>query len=535
MKTTLIDFREKYVPPFIQDKPQTRFERLRVWLKEPKIMPLHPQQVDKEGEGFYHDQKKYITHTQLDHANSAFYRVSLAEGIGLILVFNLFVFGLIDNWRETLIITLALMTAVYFLDLLFNVFLVIQSLVYDPQISVTNEELALPRDWPSYTIFCPLYKEYEVLPQFVKAMSSLDYPKDKLQIMLLLEENDPETIERAKSLNLPNYFQVVVVPHSFPKTKPKACNYGLKLARGEYLVIYDAEDIPESTQLKKAVLAFEKADPKISCIQAKLNFYNPHQNLLTRAFTAEYSLWFDLVLPGMQAVQAPIPLGGTSNHFRTHQLRLLHGWDPFNVTEDCDLGIRLSKSGLNTAIMNSTTLEEANSSFKNWLPQRTRWIKGYMQTYLVHIRNPKKFLKKQDLRSFVMFQIIVGGKVASMLVNPWMWIITALYFIARPILGPTIQSLYPAPVLYTAVISLVAGNFLYFYNYMIGCAKHGRYELIKYVFVVPVYWLGMSMAAYIALYKLIRQPHHWSKTKHGLHLDSANAVSQVNRLLNVQT
>src|SRR5581483_11735953 len=160
--------------------------------------------------------------------------------------------------------------------------------------------------------------------------------------------------------NLPNYFKIIVVPDSSPKTKPKACNYGLQFATGEYSVIYDAEDVPDPLQLKKAIVAFAKSAKNVICIQAKLNFYNPHQNILTRVFTAEYSLWFDLVLTGLQSIEAPIPLGGTSNHFKTQILKKIKGWDAFNVTEDCDLGLRLFKNGFSTAIMDSTTLEEAN-------------------------------------------------------------------------------------------------------------------------------------------------------------------------------
>src|SRR6185295_4474799 len=161
---------------------------------------------------------------------------------------------------------------------------------------------------PDYTIFCPLYRERAVLPQFIKAISDLEYPKDKLQVILLLEEDDRQTAAAAEKLSLPPYFETAIVPHSFPKTKPKAMNYGLSLARGEIITIYDAEDVPDPLQLKKAVLAFSRLGPEVICLQSKLNFYNPRQNFLTKIFTAEYSLWFDLVLPGLQCFNAPIPL-----------------------------------------------------------------------------------------------------------------------------------------------------------------------------------------------------------------------------------
>ena len=182
-----------------------------------------------------------------------------------------------------------------------------------------------------------------MIPQFTQAISKIDWPEDKLDVQLLLEEDDPETIKEATKMDLPKHFRIIVVPKGNPQTKPKACNYGLGHAKGEYAVIFDAEDIPDADQLKKAYLTFQKLkNDKIICAQAKLNFYNTRQNILTRLFSAEYALWFNLVLTGLQSIKSPIPLGGTSNHFRTKDLKMLNGWDPFNVTEDCDLGIRIA-------------------------------------------------------------------------------------------------------------------------------------------------------------------------------------------------
>ena len=249
---------------------------------------------------------------------------------------------------------------------------------------------------PVYTILVPMYKEPEVAQKIIRAVTDLDYPQDKLDVKLLLEEDDPETRAKIDAVKdqLPSCIEIIVcpkVPKGQPKTKPRACNWGLDKARGEYLVIFDAEDRPETDQLKKAVVAFrslEAANKKhVVCLQAKLNYFNARQNLLTKCFTLEYTTWFDLFLPGLHAFRIPIPLGGTSNHFRTDMLKKLGGWDPFNVTEDCDLGIRLARHGYATEILDSTTWEEANSQVGNWIRQRSRWIKGYFQTHLVHTRS----------------------------------------------------------------------------------------------------------------------------------------------------
>ena len=184
-----------------------------------------------------------------------------------------------------------------------------------------------------------------------------------------------------------------VVPPSHPQTKPKACNFALRFARGEYLVVYDAEDRPEPDQLRKVVATFRRSPPNTACLQCRLNYYNVNENWLTRMFTLDYALWFDQMLPGLERLGMPIPLGGTSNHFRIDVLRELHAWDPFNVTEDADLGIRLGQKGYRVGIVDSTTFEEASCRAGQWMRQRSRWMKGYMQTLLVHTRRPLHLIR----------------------------------------------------------------------------------------------------------------------------------------------
>jgi hypothetical protein len=495
-------------------------------LSPAKIFPFHKNIQKNKGIGFHYNGVEFVPHTDLPNRETAFISAFLEQRVLIVSFLSLITFSFIRDWHATLKFIIGSITVFYFADLFFGIFLIVRSFVKNPEIKITRNEIEKikEKDLPRYTIFCPLYKEWQVLRQFVNAISKLDYPKNKLQVLLLLEENDERTIEEAKKANLPEYFNVLVVPHSQPKTKPKALNYGLKYADGKYAVIYDAEDVPEKDQLKKAFLAFQKIENNTICVQAKLNYYNPNQNLLTKLFTAEYSLWFDLTLTGLQSINAPIPLGGTSNHFRVTELKKLKGWDPFNVTEDCDLGIRLAKRGYTTKIINSTTYEEANSNYLNWIRQRSRWIKGYIQTYLVHMRNPKQFiatLKKPDLLTF---QLIVGTKILSNFINPFMWLTTISYFLFRPWIGTTIESFYPPVILYLGVFCLVFGNFVYIYYYMIGLAKRNHYEIIKYVFLIPFYWWGMSIAAWKALYEMVYKPHYWAKTVHGLHFGSRKKI-----------
>jgi len=486
--------------------------------RRPHIIDPHTSE-SMIGAGLIHKGKRFITHTTLHPRTSALHVITAEQKFGIFLVLACVITALILETSTTAKVLVGILSLIYFADVVFNFFLILRSLHNPPEISISQDELKEinDKDLPIYTILCPLYKEAHVIPQFLDSISKLDWPANKLDVQLLLEEDDVESVAAVKEMNVPSYVRVVVVPDSQPKTKPKACNYGLSLATGEYVVIYDAEDAPDPDQLKKSYLAFAKVGPNIKCLQAKLNYYNPNQNWLTRLFTVEYSLWFDVILTGLQSIETTIPLGGTSNHFRTKDLLILKGWDPFNVTEDCDLGVRLFSQGFKTAIIDSTTLEEANSDFKNWLRQRSRWIKGYMQTYLLHMRSPIQLFKQQGIHA-LLFQLTVGGKIAFILINPILWVLTIAYFALYAYVGPTIEALYPPIVFYMAVISLIFGNFMFIYYYMIGAAKRESWTLMKWIYLVPIYWLMVSIAGAIALYQLIVKPHYWEKTIHGLHL-----------------
>jgi cellulose synthase/poly-beta-1,6-N-acetylglucosamine synthase-like glycosyltransferase len=397
----------------------------------------------------------------------------------------------------------------------YRVVLIDLSLARHAEIQVSQEQIAALSDeeLPDYTILVPLYREAESLPNLVKALEALDYPKSKLDVQLLLEEDDVETIDAAKALNLAPHFRLVVVSHSLPKTKPKACNVGLGFARGKYLVIYDAEDRPEPDQLKKAVAAFRGVESDVVCLQAKLNFYNQRQNWVTRWFTAEYSMWFDLSLPGLGSMRAPIPLGGTSNHFITEKLRELRGWDAHNVAEDCDLGIRLARRGFRTRMLDTTTWEEACSEWRYWIRQRSRWVKGYIQTFLVHNRRPLRLAKEIGWRNTVNFYLTVGGVFVGFLLNPIYWVLAVVWFVGR---WEPLTQLFPGAVFFLAATCLFLGNFVFVYTCALGCARRGLWDLVKYALLIPPYWFMLSIGAWKGFLQLLFRPHYWEKTKHAL-------------------
>lgn len=414
------------------------------------------------------------------------------------------------RWPIAAFITFNALSAFYFtLVIVFRFWLLL--LGWREKIEGAPLHILHDEDLPVITILLPLYRDAAALPLLAQHIDNIDYPENKKDVKLLLEEDDEETINEAIRLGLAQRYHLIVVPPCEPRTKPKACNVGLQLARGSLIVIYDAEDQPQQDQLRKAAAAFHGRDQSLACIQARLNYYNRTDNWLTRLFTLEYSLWFDWLLPALQKMSAPIPLGGTSNFFRTAILKAVGGWDPYNVTEDADLGLRLARLGYRVEVIGSTTFEEANCKTRNWLRQRSRWLKGYMQTWLVHMRSPQKIIAATGLRGFLAVQLFVAGNVFSALINPVMWSV----FVFGALWSPSaLHTLLPAPLMWLNLFALATGNFLFILTMAIGPLKRGWRELAPYALTAPAYWLLSSLAAYKALWQAVFRPHYWEKTDH---------------------
>jgi cellulose synthase/poly-beta-1,6-N-acetylglucosamine synthase-like glycosyltransferase len=421
--------------------------------------------------------------------------------------------------RATQIVLSAIVAFSYLAGVLFKFVVCMAGARRERELPITDDDVAALTDdeLPVYTVLVPVYREANIVADLIGNLGALDYPTEKLEILLLLEEDDDETRAAATAADCPVTITFVVVPRGGPQTKPKACNIGLFFARGDFLVIYDAEDKPDPDQLKKAFIAFRRADdagnPGLVCVQAALNYWNAEENALTRMFTLEYSFWFDYMLPGLEALRLPIPLGGTSNHFRTAGLRQLGGWDPYNVTEDADLGIRAAAMGYTVGVINSTTFEEANRAYGNWIRQRSRWIKGYLQTTLVHLRHPVLLVRQAGLRQAGAFALLVGGTPLSFLCAPPLYLMFALSFFLP---ASVLNSLFPGPILEISVVNLLIGNAMMVYVAMLGAFKRRRYRLVAWAMLNPAYWLMHSVASYKALIQLITRPHYWEKTTHGL-------------------
>jgi hypothetical protein len=334
-----------------------------------------------------------------------------------------------------------------------------------------------------------------------------------LDVILAVEADDAETrsaIER-RTARLPVSF--IVVPPGGPRTKPKALNAALPFARGEFVVIYDAEDRPEPDQLRRAYDAFARDGVQLACVQARLSIDNTEDGWLTRLFTAEYAAHFDVFLDRLSALRLPLPLGGSSNHFRTRVLRHIGGWDAYNVTEDADLGMRLARLGYRSGMIASTTYEEAPARFAPWLRQRTRWFKGWMQTWAVHMRAPLRLWREMGWKGFWTFQLVVGGNVLAALVHP-LFIVGFGIALGQRLTGGA--EAVPTATLAAYLVCLVGGYAVSALLCWLGLARRGLAHTAPVLWLMPVHWLLLSFAAWRALKQLAVAPYLWEKTEHGL-------------------
>ncbi len=379
----------------------------------------------------------------------------------------------------------------------------------------TAADSSAPRDdreLPIYTIICALYREAAVVEDLVGAIRALDYPPEKLDVKFVLEVDDHATHRALHDLNLGPPFEIIVAPPIGPRTKPKALNVALPLARGAYTVVYDAEDKPEPDQLRRALQTFRKGGTRLACVQASLTIDNTADNWLAGMFTANYAGQFDVFLRGLAALSLPFPLGGSSNHFRTTVLRKAGGWDSYNVTEDADLGIRLYRLGYRAAAIASTTYEEAPARFVPWLKQRTRWYKGWMQTWLVHMRRPGRLFRELTPAGAIAFQIFFAANVLAALIHPLFMagLGVTVYALPTPWANTVMEN--AAPIFATSLLSGYASTIVLD---VIGLRRRGLLGNAWVLILTPLHWLLLSVAAWRALFQLIYDPQRWEKTEHG--------------------
>ncbi len=368
---------------------------------------------------------------------------------------------------------------------------------------------------PIYTVMIALYREATSVAPLLQAIDALDYPREKLDVILITEADDDITRQAIARLRPMPHVQMLTVPAIGPQTKPKALNYALPFARGSYVAVFDAEDRPEPGQLRAALDAFDDQGQHVACVQASLCIDNASESLLSRMFAAEYAGQFDVLLPGLAGLHLPLPLGGSSNHFRTDVLRDIGGWDAWNVTEDADLGIRLARFGYRCVTFASTTYEEAPVRFGAWLRQRSRWMKGWMQTSGVHLRRPWRLWREIGAEKSLGVALIAGGNALTALAYPLL-LVEIVLFAGRAVVADNPSGFLVDTLMPLHLAAILAG---YLSTIIIGLMGLKRRRQLRHAWILllaPLYWGLLSIAAWRALWQLLREPHRWEKTQHAV-------------------
>ena len=363
---------------------------------------------------------------------------------------------------------------------------------------------------PVYSVIVAMHRESAVIPKLVAALNALDYPRAKLDIKLVIEASDAETLSAIVAQRLPPRYDVIVVPPGKPRTKPRALNVALDVARGELICVYDAEDEPAPDQLRRAAARFAE-EPTLDALQGKLTIANWRDGWLSFMFAIEYAALFELINPGLAALDLPLALGGSTNHFRAEALRRVGGWDAWNVTEDADLGLRLARFGVRVGALDSETAEEAPNDLANWFRQRSRWQKGWMQTTIVHTREPLRYFRELGLKKGVAGLTLVVGTVATCLLGP-AFFAEAIW---RGVEEMTTESRVSRLAdVYTYILMLTGMQALAL-PALVAMRRRGLRSYARALALMPIYYALISAATWVALYELIVRPFHWHKTEHG--------------------
>jgi len=367
---------------------------------------------------------------------------------------------------------------------------------------------------PKVSILVALYREADIAARLIRRLGKLDYPRHLLDIVLIVEAEDDLTRTALAQADLPPWMRIVVAPAGRVKTKPRALNYALGLCDGAIVGVYDAEDAPDPDQITKVVERFHRRGPEVACLQGVLDFYNPQTNWLSRCFTIEYASWFRVVLPGLERLGLPLPLGGTTLFFRRAALEKLGGWDAHNVTEDADLGMRLARHGYRTELLATTTQEEANCRALPWVKQRSRWLKGYMMTYVTHMSTPRLLWRQLGAWQFMGFQVLFLGSLSQVLLMPLLWSLWLLVFgLPHPLTAGV-----PGTVLLALTALFVLSEGLSIAMGVVGLRRSGQPISPLWVPTLHVYHPLATLASYKAVWEMMHLPFYWDKTSHG-HFD----------------
>jgi glycosyltransferase XagB len=412
-------------------------------------------------------------------------------------------------WRDSILLLNAALGIFYGVLILHQVLMTLVGAMAKCGIRVSEEEIrALDETTlPRYTVLIPLFKEAERFEELLAYFSDLDYPKDKLEILFIIEECDWDTKKMYRRIRPAPPFRGVFVKDSYPRNKAKACDVALAEAKGDYVVIYGGRDRPEPAQLKKAVVAFGKCGAQTGCLQAKLDLIAPRQNILTKWFALESAWWFERFLPGLARFRAPVPLAGSSCHFRLETLLQIVGWDPFAVAADREMAVRLARKRLRTEILASKTWEQT-PALDLWIRQRNRWLKGGVQAFLFHNRQPATTIAQMGLKEYVDFVLLTAGPFVGGLLNAYYWL-TGLMWVFVP--NDLLSRICPLEVFQIGAACWVLGNAAGILAAVLGCSARRAHGLIAHALLFPLYGLVLSSLAFHAGAQLLNRTPLWDE------------------------
>lgn len=422
-------------------------------------------------------------------------------------------------------------TLVWFSINIYNIFPLINYYIVGRR-KEDKPDYVLPKDLPSISILIPAYREELVLGNCISRIFESDYPTELLDVIILTERDDQGTMAIAHELSKKYGIKHVQVEESTePKGKPRALNFGLRHVRGDIVGVIDAEDIIAKELFREVALMMSSG---YDAVQGVLDMVNDRDGYMNMHLRAEYRYWYHTYLPALQYSNFPIPLGGTTNFFRRSVLKDLEGWDPYNVTEDFELGLRLYnerkrvgniydmlkdrraqsifRNNYKFSLLESVTQEESPTTMSGWLRQRTRWQRGKIQTFRKIAKKPPQAATSK-LHSIMMSLIPHLGPINLT------GIAYSLYIFFSGISIPVY--LYYIFGFNMSMIAFYCVANAYSYFNVVGRTRNRRFLGAIFIGITTlVYWVMQWMADVRAIkHEYIGSKVFWEKTDHsGVHM-----------------
>ncbi|PID52281.1 MAG: hypothetical protein CR972_02285 [Candidatus Moraniibacteriota bacterium] len=456
----------------------------------------------KQGINFY----IHIFHLFIAHRIANIYRgyIGICAAI-LILGISAVIVGHAETFFQSFIVAFALFL---FYQSAFMIYLMMYAWENPDHIKKNKSpEQFLPPKY-SFAIFIPARHEEAVIADTIQSVSKLDYPEAMKEVLILINrKDDAETIRITKeTIAKLGKKNIRLVDFEGPLGKPIGLNIGLKNTNMDVVTIFDAEDEihPDILNVVNTAMIQNHAD----IVQSGVQLMNFNSNWYSLFNVMEYYFWFKSVLHFF-ANNGMIPLGGNTVFFKKHWLERVGGWDEKNLTEDADIGIRMSAAGARTKVIydeEHVTREETPPSVAQFIKQRTRWNQGFIQVLFkgVWTKLPKK--RQRFLAVYILTWLFFQGMLFVLL--PFS-VALALFFEMSPLLGLVVNlPFYALGFLY---VILNIGLYEFHKSYDI---KYSPLLIIKTaVFYFP-FQILLGISAFRAIIRQLFGNITWEKTAH---------------------